>query len=221
MLNLLVVMRLKFLLAILLVTLSALSSGEISHAQTEASGGPEINAPIGGAALQGLVQVTVSSAQGDYPQAELSFGYSSDPDGTWFLIWEGEQLPADGELALWDTTTITDGDYDLRLLVTNEQGEQFESIVRGLRVRNYTAVETRTPSPAEVATATPTSTSLPPPTSTALPPGVALDNIPTNPASLGLERIQSTIMRAGLIVLAVFLIAGLYGFIRLRLRSRV
>lgn len=220
MLNLSIVMRAKILPFLLLVSLAALSSWHGASAQSQTPAAPEITAPGPAAALQGLVQVSISAGQGAYQQAELAFAYTSDPLQTWFLIWESDEPLPEGELAVWDTTVISDGDYDLRLTVTDEQGQKLHSLVTGLRVRNYTAIETNTPSPAQP-TATATSTQVPPPTATLPPPGSALENIPANPASLGVEQIQMVIVRSALVVLLIFLVIGLYAFLRGWLRSRV
>jgi hypothetical protein len=216
-------MRWKIAVILMLVLPVALLTVHLAHGQTEPTGAATLSAPTEGAALQGLVQIAISSAAPDNQRAELSFAYASDTTNTWFLIWESDQPLEQGELTVWDTTTITDGNYDLRLLVTNSQGEQLRSIVRGLRVRNYTAVETNTPPPAPQQTATPTSTLTPVPTSTTAPAGTPF-NTPAadleNPASLRAEQVQQVMLRAGLVVLLLFLLGGLYGLLRGWLRGR-
>ena len=85
-----------------------------------------------------------------------------DPTETWFWSYQGIQPVKGTMLELWDTCTMTAGDYKLRLQVNYSDGSQRSVIVENLRVRNYTPVETNTPAP-------PTSTSLAP-TNTATAP---------------------------------------------------
>lgn len=221
MLNLLVVMRMKILLIFLLVAPAALLCWRETDAQTEPPPAPQITAPIEGAALQGLVQINIRTGQEDFQQAELSFAYASNHRGAWFLIWESDQPLEAGELTVWDTTTISDGDYDLRLTVIDAQGEELQSLVRGLRVRNYTTIETSTPAPTLQQAPTFTSTPTPPPTNTAPASFGSVDDLPANPASLDAGRIQTVILRAGLVVLLIFILVGLYAYLRSRLRSRI
>ena len=92
-------------------------------------------------------------------------------EGNWFLIQYSYEPVENGTLAVWDTSTIADGNYHLRIKVLLTDGRTRETIVSQLRVRNYTAVETSTPqvdlSIEEQATVTPTAVenpSLPTPT---------------------------------------------------------
>ena len=78
---------------------------------------------------------------------EITFGYASDSTGTWFLIAEGDEQVSSGELTQWDTTTITDADYNLRLTVYMEGGRREHFVLNNLRVRNYSPIETITPTP--------------------------------------------------------------------------
>jgi hypothetical protein len=103
--------------------------------------------PAPGQALQGRVAVTGRLPADGFRSAELTFTYDQDPRQTWFLLAQLSE-PAEGELAEWDTTVLTDGEYVLRLLVEMEDGEQIEATtIPGLRLRNYSPVETDTPAP--------------------------------------------------------------------------
>lgn len=214
-------MRRKNGLILLVIGLLALLSGHPARAQTATPPALEITAPAAGAALQGLVQVNVQPGLPDVQNAELAFAYTGDTTGTWFLIWESGQPIDAGELAVWDTTTITDGDYDLRLLVTTAPGEQLQSLVRGLRVRNYTPIETSTPAPVQQQTPTPTSTPTPLPSDTPAPLVAPPDVPASNPASLGIEQVRQVALRAGLVVLLMFLLGMIYVFLRSWLRNRL
>jgi len=106
-----------------------------------------ITAPASGDVLQGLVNVTGTSAVDGFFASELSFAYASDPTSTWFPIYSTDQPVTEGLLAAWDTNLVTDGDYDLRLRVTLQDGTILETLVTGLRVRNRTPTETATLAP--------------------------------------------------------------------------
>ena len=172
-----------------------------------------ITAPASGDTLQGLINITGTSAADDFASSELSFVYASDSAFTWFLIYQTDQPVTDGLLAVWDTSLVTDGDYNLRLRVTLQDGTILESLVTGLRVRNQTPTETPTLAP----TSTPdfdrsaVSTPLPPtpmpaPTSTHLPTPTLL---PPNPATVSDSEIYAFLARAILVTLLTFLVVAL------------
>jgi hypothetical protein len=170
-----------------------------------------IISPQPGEALQGQVTINGNSDVAGFVSAEIAFAYSDDPTGTWFLIAAGNQPVRDGVLAVWDTTTITDGLYTLRLSVILGDGSQVDVTVPALRVRNYTPVETAIASstslePAPIASVTLVAASATPfPTPTSLPP---------NPAALTPSRIYASLGYGALAVLAILLLLALY----LRLR---
>src|SRR4030042_389985 len=96
---------------------------------------PYITAPQAGQALQGMVTVTGASALEEFALAEIAFAYADDATGTWFLIASSDQPVIDGFLATWDTTTITDGTYALRMRVLLADGTNRETPVPALGVR--------------------------------------------------------------------------------------
>lgn len=185
-----------------------------------------ITAPTGGQALQGQVEVTGNSAVANFQSASLSFSYHDDPTGTWFLILESDAPVAYGTLGMWDTTTISDGDYDLRLSVALADDSLVNASVAGLRVRNYTAIETDTPTPpaptattlattpveANVTVEIPSATPSPTITATATQTPVlpTITPLPTNPAELSESAILSTLGKGGLAALGVFALLGIY-----------
>lgn len=177
-----------------------------------------LSAPLSGQALQGVVAIQGNTAIPGFSKSEVSFAYRDNPTGTWFLIAESETPVENGALAQWDTTRITDGEYELRLVVWLENGQQQITALTGLRVRNYTPVETETPTPTASATATslpgntPEPTTTPTPTDTPIPPtGTAF---PPNPASLGPGDLVAALGRAALGVVGFFSLMGVYYSIR-------
>ena len=176
--------------------------------QTTQPGGPSITAPLPGDVLQGTVAVVGSSDITGFVSAELTFSYVDDPTGTWFLISTLNQPMPNQALATWDTGSITDGNYNLRMRVFLADGTIIDILVPNLRVRNYTPAETPTPAPT-VPQATPlptiTLTPMPFPTPTVLP---------RNPAVLSPTDITSSIIYGGLAACLLFIIVGIYLWLR-------
>lgn len=188
-----------------LVMVGLLAAGQAVFAQQT----PRIDFPGEGEAVQGLVAVTGSSAAEGFQSAEISYAYENGEDG-WFLIDQRAAPVEQGELGVWDTTTIADGNYRLRLRVTRGGAEAVEVLVNGVRVRNYTPVETRAP----VATQ-PGVTALPP-TVTAAPAGLlpTPTRLPENPARLTQIGLTTSMARGAITALLLFLAYGIYAGLR-------
>jgi len=195
------------LLLVFLTFLAWLLWAEPASAQVPGSQ-VSIRSPQAGEALQGQVTITGNSDVTGFVSVEVSFSYANDPTGTSFLIAVSSQPVAQGALAVWDTTTVTDGLYTLRLRVTLADGSYVDVTVPDLRVRNYTPVETSTPTAAPVH-ATPVlnaiATVTPYPTPTSLP---------SNPVALSPSRIYTSLGYGALIVASLFLLFGLYARLR-------
>ena len=171
---------------------------------------PVITAPAAGDALQGVVSIEGTSQVDGFASTEISFEYSGDPTGTWFQIATSTQAVQAGVLASWDTTAISDGNYDLRLRVILSDGKSLEVMVTNLRVRNYTPVETPTPT-----TVVPESTPLPTPTLTPTPFFTPTAQ-PANPAALTTTQVVASIGVGGLAAVSLLLLLGLYVWLRRR-----
>lgn len=176
-----------------------------------------ITAPQSGQVLQGLAVISGSVTLLGFSYYELAFSYENDPTDTWFLLQTSSLPVSDGELGAWDTSTLTDGDYRLRLRAYLLDGSFQEVIVSGLHVRNYTAAPTAAPTATEtpvpglvaptalLATPVPAAVTQAYPTPTPLPP---------NPASLDVPAIYGALRQGALWTLFLFLGIGL--FLRLR-----
>ena len=178
---------------------------------------PQIIAPRPGQALQGNIPVVVDTTFQKFQSVELTFAYANNPTGTWFLIYQGLQPVSNGPLAAWDTSLITDGDYDLRMVITFLDGSQQIVEAPGVRVRNYTPIETDTPPPA-TPTGPPATADIPIPTITPthppspLPP--AATPLPPNPAELHRQDIWLNAGKGALAIVGLFALAGLYQAVR-------
>lgn len=170
-----------------------------------------IESPSIGQALQGTVNIIGSISVEDFQAAELTFAYSENSRDTWFLIQEIIAPISDGVMAQWDTTVITDGTYDLRLTVTRLSGDPVSIIIPSLRVRNYTPIETETPTPI-----TPTSTVVPgitaTSTATLIPPSPT--PLSQNPAEVTMQDIRQSLAMGAIAALGAFLLFGLYTTLR-------
>ena len=175
----------------------------------------QISSPTDGDILRGEVRIRGSAAGAAFSSAELSFAYVEDPTGTWFRIAELLTPVEDGELWAWNTTAVSDGEYLLRLKLSNLDGTQQEARVH-IQVRNYTE--------AIVVTPTPEPTSQPPmqvdtpvviqasPTTAIIVKPTTPTAMPSNPVALtradilgGFWRGALAVVAAGLLVVVVIL----------------
>ncbi len=180
-----------------------------------------IRSPVGGEAVQGTVSITGSANPVGFESFELAFKYIGDTTNTWFLITEGTEQVRNTTLAEWNTFSITDGDYDLRLRVRLDNGSFLEDRVAGIRIRNYTQIETSTPQLTATPTDTPTpdltAMFTPSPTATATPEPTLIPTatpLPRNPAEFYPGEISLTILRGAAGVLVAFILLGIYTSIR-------
>ncbi len=183
--------------------------------QNSPSSGLSILSPGPGEALQGIVSIRGTTALANFVSAEVDFAYSRLKQPDWFIIQDSQEPVTDGTIATWDTTTITDGIYDLRLVVSLSDGSQQQVLVTGVRVRNYSTIETNTPAPTATMNATqspvpPTATATLKPTRTATKYAGTLTPLPTNPAGLAGRDVLGTAAKGGLLVVGLFLLGGLY-----------
>ena len=171
-----------------------------------------ITSPKPGDILRGQVDIVGNMNVPNFASAELAFSYASNPADSWFTIQTFPQSVTDPTLAVWDTTTVTDGDYVLHLRVLLQDGSTQDVAVSDLKIRNDMSLPTVIPA----ATATPDSIILNPiPISStegpatiqppkALPTFPSPTSLPANPASVTSTSIYSNFARGGLITLVLF-----------------
>ena len=176
-----------------------------------------ITSPDENAVLRGQVEVQGRLEASNFLVAHLDFAYASDSTGTWFPLRTFSEPVPEATLYTWDTTAISDGDYVLRLRVEFDDGTSQEVTVPVL-VRNDVPAPTPTvemsPTPDEASVfiptpfllaASPTPTTVPRATPTVLP---------TNPISVGPVAVYLSFGRGVLVMLGLFVFAGL--ILRLR-----
>jgi hypothetical protein len=182
---------------------------------------PVITAPFAGQVLQGQISITGSTDVSNFVSAELDFAYASDTTGNWFLIQAFAQPVANSALAAWDTASISDGDYILRLRVTLQDGT-FQDATEKVRVQNETPLSTPTPTFTPLPTLTPVFTPQPvtptiiiaSPTLTAPPVFSTPTSLPPNPVEVQKNDIYTGIEHGALIIAGLFIFFGI--LIRLR-----
>lgn len=199
-------MKLRFFLFLVLFLVAAHDEPPIT-----------ITSPLAGDVLRGEVTIAGTTDIPNFFSAQLDFAYASNPADTWFPIQTLSQPVTDSAITTWNTSSISDGDYILRLRV-NLLDNTFQEITVPFQIGNdvafstptviqtstLNAVEVQIPTPFLLA-ASPTPTTPPRPTPTALP---------TNPASLGQTAIYASLGRGALVILGLFAFSGL--IIRLR-----
>jgi hypothetical protein len=136
--------RMKKAWTLLIFSAIVLISSIAGTEYKQAPGFADITRPQDSEVLHGVVTIEGSAAHPAFVAYELSFAYDPNPTDTWFPIVDDVQTPVtDGRLGLWDTTSITDGDYQLRLYVILDNGSRLEAYARDLQVRNTTPAETQ------------------------------------------------------------------------------
>jgi hypothetical protein len=172
-----------------------------------------ISSPGDGQAVIGNVPIRGNTDVAGFLSAELTFAYSDNPTDTWFLITNITEPVRNGILAEWDTSTITDGQYDLRLTVTQQDNEKLIYTIEELRVRNYTPIETNTPTPVTPTATplpgdTPLPTITPTPTETPIPPTAT--SPPPNPLQVSRQDFALSMGKGVAITAGAFAIFGIY-----------
>ncbi len=212
------IMKKHLLITLLLLVLFLFARAAVAQ-------GPPISYPPETELIRGVVEIRGTATHADFWKYELA----AAPFGTenWFNIIISETPVVDGILARWDTQTVPDGTYTLRLRVVRRDGNYDEFKVQRVLVAN--ALPTDTPTPAVTPTATATPTPKPPtatpviieveiPTPTPAPTDTPVIEAPEEsggggssliPADLG-QQIKDGTRRGVSIVLIAFLAVGLF-----------
>ena len=174
---------------------------------------PEISSPKPDEVLQGVILVTGTADMIGLQSYEVLFSYTGDTTETWFLIEQGTKPVRNESLALWDTTTITDGEYRLMLRVHLDDSDPVEAVVPGLRVRNYSPIETATPAPTSLAGGFTDSDNVGVPGF-----GPTPTDLPSNPAVVTTNSLVKNILKGMAYALVGLIVIG--GFFAARVLTR-
>ncbi len=197
-----------------LVLITLLTSFSSARAQTQPAK-PVVISPRAGEAVIGLTEISGVTGLPGFQRAEVEYRYTNDPKNTWFLIAEEDKSVNPGKIADWDSSLISDGIYDLRVTVFFADGTSQSTTIPGLRVRNYSPVETSTPpDPGKIAASlTPEATAVP--TRTPRPTPAPLS---PNPAVLTRADLNASMLRGAGVGLGFFFLFGIYWITKRSLR---
>ncbi|NLT73442.1 MAG: hypothetical protein GXX94_04505 [Chloroflexi bacterium] len=120
----------------------------------------EIISPAAGSEIRGIVPIIGSAVVPNFQFYKVEWGIGSNPS-QWAVIGSiHDSQVTNNQLEVWDTNSVPDDTYTLRLTGVKNDGNWEEYVVRNLRVSNTapasTATPTVTPTPEGTLTPTPT-----------------------------------------------------------------
>ena len=173
------------------------------------AGEPGISYPEKGNAVEGIVEILGTVPKDDFSSASISYSYMGDDDN-WFLISRIARPVEESTLATWDTTTISDGVYQLKLSVIDLGGNVKEYVVTDISLVNYSRAGAQS-------AVDETGDKLTIPESTDGVSSTDPTPLPANPAAISEEDIRRTILTGGIIgagsVLMFFVISSIKHFL--------
>ena len=104
-----------------------------------------ITSPADGQELLGVVTISGSANHPEFDRYEIAFGPEPNPNDAWQVFSTNQQPVDNNVLGLWDTGSVGDGTYSLRLRVVRKDSNYDEAFVRGLQVVNQQPRGTPTP----------------------------------------------------------------------------
>jgi hypothetical protein len=221
-------MKRVLILALLIAVLSQMAP-TVSAGPLMQGGGAAITSPRGPVVVRGSVLISGTAVHANFDFYKVEFAPGTNPrDDQWSLIGSTHTSPVqNGLLETWHTMgLIPDGTYSLRLRVVRKDGNFDEDIVRQITVANALPTETSTLSaPIRTSTPTHTSTQLPPTATIVIEVPVPVTPEPptrvpeirptaTPGPSFSLDRMVSSMLWGGGIVLAVFIVIGFFALVR-------
>jgi hypothetical protein len=179
-----------------------------------------IQSPRDGQALQG-VEIIDGKIRGEgFLKGTIHFSYADSPEQerTWFFVaeidGENEDSTQTSFQVEWDTTQITDGEYDLRVVAEYNEAAAIFELVQNIRIRNHSPVETATPGLEQEAT----NEEIPLPVSDTPLPRMTSTPLPVNPVEVGTGDLQQVVLISGVVVAAFFFIGMIYWYFSSKLR---
>jgi hypothetical protein len=179
--------------------------------RAQVPGYAEITNPGLGQALTGVVTIEGTASHPSFQAYGISFAYDPNPTNTWFPIGDRVATAVSASrLAVWDTSGLTPGTYQLRLTVYLEDGKILESTVGGLQIGQQPSKATPT-SPAS-ATSVPLADSQP-----AQPPQVGGQVLSTQPTPG--DNLLRVLKVGAFSAIGALLLLGAYAGLRPKVRS--
>ncbi len=128
-------------------------------------------APAPGATLMGAAEVRGRALILDFRFYKVEYSLRGQDEWTLIGMDVVRQPVENGRLALWQTTTVPNGVYQLRLRVVDPTGNYCEAILSPVTVANVRATALPPPSPTE----TPVVEAVPPGPTSTVQPTIAVD----------------------------------------------
>ncbi len=195
----------RVLVVLMLAALAAASPPRVLDCRYVA-----FTAPLPGATVSGPVEVRGRALILDFQFYKVE--YSLPGRDEWTIIGTDvvRQPVENGRLVLWQTTTVPDGSYRLRLRVVDLTGNYCEAILSPLTVMNVRAT-----APPPTPTDTPVLTAVPPGPTLTLPPTVAVEVPPVRntPGALPTRGSPFAPSSSDVTVTAAFFLFGVCGML--------
>lgn len=216
-------------LASLLASVPAVQAAPGSTASAQTGSRVEIASPSANTVVRGVVQITGTAIDPNFRHYELDWAPDPPVNDSWTPVQPPvAQQVQNGILGVWDTTTVPDGLYLIRLRLVRHDELTLELQVR-VQVSNATptprpsstplptptprpGTPTPGPSPTPLIWQPPTRTPRPtagPGTPTVTPVGADSELSPFNPA-----RLRSAACSGAWLTLLAFVALGVYGSLR-------
>ncbi|HZY43975.1 MAG TPA: hypothetical protein VFF70_04420, partial [Anaerolineae bacterium] len=106
-----------------------------------------ITSPADGQTVNGNVTISGSAIHADFDRFEISYGPDPNPNDTWQIFVNNNQMVAANTLGTWNTSVLVDGTYMIRLRVVRRDSNYTEAFVRGIKVSNQQPIGTPTSVP--------------------------------------------------------------------------
>lgn len=169
----------------------------------------EVSSPLDGQTLQGSVPITGTVSSIGFASGAVYYTYNQTEDSSWFLISNISQPVNNGTLAIWDTSTISDGDYQIKVEVKYQDGSVLTKIIKGLLVRNYTQAAAAQSTAVDISTPVNSTTPQVEGTQPAKIPSV----YSTNEIAVANAKINNSLLTGALVGGGCLLLLGIYAFI--------
>jgi hypothetical protein len=176
--------------------------------RNQAADTPRVDIPLDGDTVQGIVGISGSTAIEGFGSSEVFFGFS--PNGEWFSLGEQNSPVSNQVIANWDTTSISDGIYRIRVVVHKTDGSYVETVVNNIHVQNYSNPEGNSSASSQ--------TQAIPQAENVLHGKLTATPYPGNPAGVGSADLFRSIRGGALWAAGIFL--GLGAYLGLRFINR-
>ncbi|MFQ5812051.1 MAG: hypothetical protein ACE5I2_02485 [Anaerolineae bacterium] len=144
-----------YLFAALLMGLSIASPSAVRLEAAPPQQEAVITSPRDRDVVRGLLVIKGTATNPSFWKYEIHYAPEPNPTDQWTVLGVHEVQVTDGRLETWDTSSVSDGTYSLRLRVVRKDGNYDEYYVRQISVANAQPTETPTATPTPAATPTP------------------------------------------------------------------